>query len=356
MDNKHLIEKRPVVSIVVPMHNSGTHIRKCIDSIITQDYKELDIVLVDDGSTDNTRMVCDEYVGDARIRIFDGKGEGVSNARNIGIENAVGEYIAFIDSDDWIEADYISTLINGICGDDDIYMISYYEEFKNSSRHINFFNTDYFEICNEDRFDLLTTCLINRPLGNQDTLFPIGVPWGKIYRKAFLDKNKIRFCYGLKRMQDTVFNLYAFSSALKIKYEDIPRYHYRRDSGSTTFRYDPDFESTSLQILSEVRHFFEVRNIEGYEEAYYAKAFMNFLECVRTQYLSDECKLSMISKIRNVKRIAKTEPYKYIARYVKQDTFIDKKKYALKLLCKERYILLYYAILFMRIRRMMRMY
>lgn len=94
----------PVVSIIVPVYNAKKTLKRCINSIINQSYKDWELLLVDDGSTDDSSIICDEYAQqDRRIRVFHKQNGGVSSARNVGLDNAIGEWVTFIDSDDWIE-------------------------------------------------------------------------------------------------------------------------------------------------------------------------------------------------------------------------------------------------------------
>lgn len=103
--------KNDLVSIIVPVYNVEKYLKKCVDSIINQTYKNLEIVLVDDGSTDNSRNICDEYAKkDSRIKVIHKQNGGLSDARNVGIDNSKGKYITFIDSDDTIENDYVEYL------------------------------------------------------------------------------------------------------------------------------------------------------------------------------------------------------------------------------------------------------
>ena len=104
----------PKVSIIVPVYKVEKYLRKCIDSIINQTLKDIEIILVDDGSPDNCGKICDEYAAkDTRIKVIHKENGGLSSARNAGMEVAEGEYIGFVDSDDWIESDmYMGTSKN----------------------------------------------------------------------------------------------------------------------------------------------------------------------------------------------------------------------------------------------------
>ena len=104
-----------LISVIVPVYNVEKYLNKCIDSIINQTYKNLEIILVDDGSQDSSGKICDEYTKkDNRIKVIHKENGGVSSARNIGLNNATGEWIAFIDADDWVDEEYLQTLFNRI--------------------------------------------------------------------------------------------------------------------------------------------------------------------------------------------------------------------------------------------------
>ena len=112
-----------MVSVIVPIYNVETYLRQCIESICDQTYPDLEIILIDDGSTDGSGIIADSYT-DHRIRIFHTKNHGLSAARNLGIDNAHGEFLLFIDSDDWIEPDLIETAVTNI-GSADILCFGY---------------------------------------------------------------------------------------------------------------------------------------------------------------------------------------------------------------------------------------
>jgi len=105
--------KNPLITIIIPVYKVEQYLEKCLDSVINQDYPYLEIILVDDGSPDSSGKICDEYAkNDKRIVVIHKLNGGLSDARNVAINAALGEYITFVDSDDFIEEDYISTLLN----------------------------------------------------------------------------------------------------------------------------------------------------------------------------------------------------------------------------------------------------
>ena len=101
-----------MISVIVPVYNVEPYLRKCLDSIIGQTYKDLEIIIIDDGSTDCSGKICDEYEErDGRLKVFHTENKGLSAARNLGLDNATGDWIGFVDSDDWIEPDMYEVLL-----------------------------------------------------------------------------------------------------------------------------------------------------------------------------------------------------------------------------------------------------
>ena len=124
--------KSILVSVIVPVYNVESYLSKCIESIKCQSYANIEIILVDDGSTDSSGKLCDKFgKSDGRIRVFHKDNGGVSSARNLGIDNCHGEYITFIDSDDWVEQNYIEVLLEEILTDVNQLVFCKYDIFMN---------------------------------------------------------------------------------------------------------------------------------------------------------------------------------------------------------------------------------
>ena len=120
--------KNPLISVIIPVYNVEKYLRKCIESVVGQTYKNLEIILVDDGSTDNSSKICDDFAAkDDRIVIIHQPNAGLSSARNLGLDIMKGDYVSFVDSDDWIEKDMFATLLTILKEEDaDIAICSYY--------------------------------------------------------------------------------------------------------------------------------------------------------------------------------------------------------------------------------------
>ena len=119
-----------LISIIVPIYNTEKYLGQCLDSIINQSYTNFEVLLINDGSTDSSGMICQEYVArDSRFRYFEKDNGGVASARNLGLERSSGAYITFIDSDDWVEFNYLDVLYTALKENDTDVAISTYKRF-----------------------------------------------------------------------------------------------------------------------------------------------------------------------------------------------------------------------------------
>lgn len=208
-----------IISVIVPVYNVEKYIKRCIESIINQSYKELEIILVDDGSTDASGRICDEFLNlDQRIKVIHKKNGGLSDARNCGIEAATGGYIAFIDSDDYIEPTMFETLIRNLvefdadisaCGYDMIYTGSV-KNISEGSSIIRYSTADAFKVL-----------LHKNNMGI--------IAWNKLYKKKLLQV--IRFPIN-KHFEDINTTYKIISKANFIVYDPKPLYHYIQRNSS----------------------------------------------------------------------------------------------------------------------------
>ena len=210
------------VSIIVPVYNVEKYLERCIDSIRQQDYAELEIILIDDGSTDNSPAMCDKYaLADQRIVVVHKENGGLSSARNKGLEMATSPFITFIDSDDWITQDYVSYLMNMICkADADIAIIEYLKVKKGQ------------KICCTAKASPLEKWNTEEALIKylEREMYPA---WGKMYKKSLFVDNNIQFPQGrIYEDIDTIFK--TIKSAKVICHSNAIKYLYWRDDKSIT--------------------------------------------------------------------------------------------------------------------------
>lgn len=190
--------KPPKISVIVPVYNVDKYLRRCIDSILIQGFTNFELILIDDGSIDNSSAICDEYAAkDARVRVFHKENGGVSLARNIGIDNAVGEWITFVDSDDWIDNNYLSSLL----GD---------EKFDLSICNLKVEESSFnWEVVIEEgiHYKVFIERLFEK---GKFTGFPFLGPCCKLFRKGIIDKYNIRYRENISSGEDSLFVLDFF--------------------------------------------------------------------------------------------------------------------------------------------------
>lgn len=205
------------ISIIVPVYNTEKYLRRCIDSILQQTERAIEVILVDDGSSDESGHICDEYaVKDNRVVVIHQNNAGVSTARNRGIDVANGQYIGFVDADDWIEPVMYSRMLEEAIADDtDIVMCD----------AVTVYTTEKKEM------DTIAQLLKNTNLNKEDLVPELllemaGSACRCIYRAGLIKDNRIEFPLDVKFSEDRVFNLYAMGHANKIKY--IKEAYYQR--------------------------------------------------------------------------------------------------------------------------------
>lgn len=203
-----------LISVIVPIYNVEKYLQKCVDSIINQTYKNLEIILVDDGSPDNCPKMCDDYAEkDSRIKVVHKENGGLSDARNVGMEVATGEYVSFIDSDDYISLDFYETLLETIVDNDsDIVecgVVKFYENEK-----FDKYNDD-LKVTNYDTVDALDGLINENPFKQH--------VWNKLYKSNIaLD---IPYAVG-KLNEDEFWTYQIFGKAKKVTRINKTMYYY----------------------------------------------------------------------------------------------------------------------------------
>lgn len=219
----------PKVSIIIPSYNAEKTISKCLDSIINQTYKNLEIIVINDGSKDNTFTEIKKYSDDERVIAINQNNQGVSETRNAGIATATGEYILFVDSDDWLEQKAIEELINTSKKNNvDVIRYNCFYEDKNKITIPSLYNLTNKRITKEEfgKYRIFEHFLLNsEPIKNFVMLLFI--------KKSVFDSN-IRFKKELYMMEDVYFYLRLFGKIDDIYFLDLPLYHYCDNDSSAT--------------------------------------------------------------------------------------------------------------------------
>lgn len=300
---------RKLISVLIPVYNTEKYLNECINSVLNQTYKELEIILIDDGSTDSSGAICDKFADlDARIKVIHNNNSGVSVSRNTGIEASTGEYICFVDSDDFLPLDSIEKLYTAIVENEVEIVFGNYclcyngKLFKKDLKHIpGKHSTNEYKLIDDGTLSGIT----------------FGNVWGAIYSAKLIKDNSIKFNENLKVNEDGIFNIKCCNSAKHIYIEKTSVYNYRKSE-----RFSIDFDKLKNNYLktnkaleklcyscssNNIRQLAARKCFSFYNLAYYAAhSNKNRYEKIKKlrELISDTDKLSLDYKRMNiVKRI-----------------------------------------------------
>ena len=305
-----MISNSPKVSVIVPVYNVEKYLKRCLESLINQRFKDIEIICINDGSTDNSSDILKEYEKkDTRIKIINQNNRGLSGARNSGIDIANGEYILFVDSDDWINLDMIKDMYEQANSNKcDVVICSYIREYSYKSREKNF-NMPEITIYNEKDVSLKLHRKIIGPikeeLANPEHTDSLVTAWGKLYKTNIIKGNNISFI-DTKEIgtEDCLFNIYLFKYVKKAIFLNKPYYHYwKENSNSLTSTHKVNLKDKWINMYNYIREFLDEN---GYESVFYEA--LNNRICMSTLGLGlNECnranRISEINKIKNMKLI-----------------------------------------------------
>lgn len=291
----------PKISVIVPVYNSEKYIRRCVDSILTQTYVDFELLLINDGSTDRSGEICDEYaVKDCRVRVFHKKNGGVSSARNIGLDNAKGEWVTFVDSDDWVSNSYLYNLLSHIDSVD--LVISYAEIVYSTGKRRK---ENYGSKIITDKYDVL---FVENDLNWHTS------PWSKLFKTNLCEN--LRFIEGMHIGEDLAF-LYTYMLNCDKVYvsSDTDYFYYVENQDSLTKRVNHlNEELLSYHNVNQViGKLIKSKGITspkalsklGWITAYYVRRVLNSL------YYDGE-KRTLSSRIKYIKTLDLEKYVKYI--------------------------------------------
>lgn len=224
------------ISVIVPVYNVEKYLSRCIDSLIRQSYSNIEILLVDDGSKDESLSICKEYEAkDSRIHVFHKENEGLGLTRNYGVEQATGEYITFVDSDDYLTLDAIDSMVKkAVETDADVVIASHY--YKNKKQEIELSERLY---CGTEIKEILMVHMMGNNGNQLDALSYTA--WGKLYKKEIFTKNRLLFPSERKLIwEDLAFSVEAYPLCEKVYILHKPVYYYCFNEGSLTHTYKPN--------------------------------------------------------------------------------------------------------------------
>ena len=242
-----------LVSIIVPVYNVEKYLEKCLDSIINQTYKDIEIILIDDGSKDNSGEICDVYAKrDNRILVIHKKNTGVSDTRNKGIKVANGKYICFIDSDDSVTLNYVEKLVRPTRNEDyDLVICNFQKLFPDKVLDMSFSNIKCFSGIFLQDYQFLYTI----------TSFPCG----KLYKASLIKEKNIIFPVDFTDAEDQMFNFQYYCYVKKYYLINEPLYYYWQRSGSASKNNSLESFKCNLLKLKCEKNFYRNNHVENYD-------------------------------------------------------------------------------------------
>lgn len=249
------------ISVIIPAYNAERFLKETLDSVLYQTFRNLEIIVVNDASTDGTAAIIDDYAArDQRIRVLHkSKNEGVSWARNDALEMATGEYLLFADSDDWMEADTCERALEALEAQGaDLVMWSYIREVGEDSRPKRLFDgpRTFDAVAVREKLYRRMVGVYDEELAHPENADALCTIWGKLYRRELIEANHIRFPDIRKTgtYEDGLFNLEVLHHVRKAVYLDEFLYHYRRSlDGSLSTAYKSDLPQKWQYMFGLIR-------------------------------------------------------------------------------------------------------
>ena len=291
-----------LISVIVPVYRVEKYLGECIDSILSQTYENFELILVDDGSPDNSGKICDEYAEkDKRIRVIHKENGGVSSARNLGLDNANGEYVTFIDSDDFVDKKYLEVLYSTLINFDTDVSVCRASKAINGEYTIypeSFPTKSVIEQGTAEFFDFFA-----RYFSLKCHMF--GSAWRCLFKKSTIGET--RFDKNIRISEDLLFVANVIFNSNRIGFINESLYFYRMDNASATSSYKKSFFESQAQLSHELCVLFAKIDKKGFDKI--LKRY-NALLCY--YLLSNELKFrkSNPDYKENLKKIRKSELYK----------------------------------------------
>ncbi len=336
-----------MISVILPVYNiKDEYLICCCESLLKQNVSDVEYIFVDDKSTyDNTIKIIEQYINkDERFKLIkQDVNRGVSVARNVGLLNASGEYVMFIDSDDWVRENYLNDVEKAIAqhmeDSTDVLILGSQFLLKKENAMVQLEHINEYELSGKEIEKLQLQ--IYRRDAYYKNINPCSM-LARVYRKNLLVDNNVFSVEGVKKEQDCIFSLYLYDVAKRIKIINFTGYFYRINEESVCHRYNPKIEDIYATTLNEYKKFAQKKNAE-FMAAYNEKASCVWDTIVVLKYWHKDNNHSLQNKINELKHNLDKEIYKEALRDVKLANFNVKRKIIIILL-KYRFLRLYLLV------------
>lgn len=299
------------LSIIIPVYNVEKYISTCMESIV-QDAAikngQIEVIIVDDGSDDRSGLIADEFAKEYDFfHVLHKSNQGVAKARNTGMETANGEWLHFMDSDDWLEKGAVSHILK-CCkenADADIILFDAYKNTGDREEVWEHFANNMVWYGREGIKELQREVLYFHRT-------PLAAPWDKVYKNSFLKQNEIQFNEELRVLDDMVFNVEAFGAASKIVYCKEKIYHYRYVPDSITNQYKPDRVEQDVKVWNYLQEYmagtfpkagWRESEKAAFLQAYFCRVIKSFSICCRLCFFNEQNDKNLPEKLKDVRTV-----------------------------------------------------
>ena len=340
------------LSVIVPVYNAEKYLEKCINSIINQTYRDFEVLLINDGSTDSSGSICDKFSeADDRIRVLHTKNKGVSSARNKGLNEATGQWVTFVDSDDWLELNTFQWAMNIIENNDtDLLGWNHYTSYQDKQSISKMIQPKWIKKEGKElyilqldimypNYDLITN---NINVGN------IRSCWGKLFNRKIIEENNIEFSEELVIAEDALFCMEYLNHINKAVIANEYLYHYRLLDNSADRKYRKNLNEVNTCIMDMFYTFFKDKVInDGFMTCYMGLGYDCLCKSLLYYFLAMENKKNIIMKIKELKKLLKTDQYKKAFK-PKINKLFSKKEKLIMWLAKHECAISLYVITFVK--------
>lgn len=287
------------VSIIVAVYNVEKYLEKCLDSLIQQSYKNVEIIIVNDGSIDESEIIAKRFASKSNVILVNKENGGLSDARNAGLKVARGDYIFFVDGDDWVEQSCLENCSKYMEKDIDIIIFSFLREYGDRTKKVKLFDSSFVEFEGDSKKELERRLVgpIDGELRQAHKMEDLNPVWNKLYKRSligdsvFVDTKEIG-------TEDLWFNLPIFSKAEKIVYIDMEGYHYNKmNDNSLTRVYNKKLFARWKKLYQLIGDYIGKYSDEVYTKALINRKVINLIALTRNIVDSDLKKEDKIKEL-----------------------------------------------------------
>ncbi len=326
-------QKKPKVSVIVPVYKTQKTIEECVESLLNQTLRDIEIILVDDGSPDEAGVMCDSFMKDSRVKVVHKENGGLSSARNAGLQLAQGEYIGFVDSDDFVEHSMFEKMYNTIeNAKADVCLCAYYTIDENGKKEKHFFADIPKEMETEQIREKLILPLIGPDMTKESKELE-GFVCRNLYKhsvicdEAFLSEREYF-------AEDVVFNLSVYKKCKKICCINECFYYYRYIAESLSNRYRPNVEKMLQNLLMFEKKYMISNGLHKSMKRLYSTGIKFLFFSIRN-LKKENCNLTKQEKLSAIKDILDTSIYKECLKNTDKSTY-NWKMFGFIILCKTK--------------------